>query len=573
MTEATSQVNEDRRRILEAKEKGRAATLGVYAKLSGPGWLQSAITLGGGSLASSLYLGVLGGFALLWLQPFAMVLGIVMLSAISYVALSSGERPFEAINQHLNPVMGWGWAIATLMANLVWSLPQFSLGTAAVRQNLFPQLVGDQAMPDTQAKLIVGGAILLICISVAWFYNSGNVGVKIFNIILKLMVGTIVLCFFGVVIRMSLEDGLVQWGSVLSGFIPDFSLLSAPAATFDPLLANMEPEFRNFWTNLIVAEQRDVMISAAATAVGINMTFLLPYSMLNRGWDRDFRGLAVFDLSTGLFVPFLAATSCVVIASAIQFHTRPAAGLLDMSDPDVAAVEVPKNISGGYQSLLKKRVTAKFGDEDVTPSELSEDEITQRIDQLSIDEKRVAAVLVRRDAFNLADSLAPLTGDVFAHYIFGIGVVGMAISSVIILMLINGFVFCEMLGTEWKGWAFRLGTLMPSVGFLGPFIWGGDKAKFWLAVPTSVFGMALLPVAYFTFYWLLNSKSVLGDDRPKGGRRLLWNLLMAVAAGFAALGSFWSIWSKLQWIGIGIAGAFLALALVVQVARSTRKPQ
>ena len=32
-----------------------------------------------------------------------------------------------------------------------------------------------------------------------------------------------------------------------------------------------------------------------AAAVGINMTFLLPYSMLARGWDKDFRGLAVFD--------------------------------------------------------------------------------------------------------------------------------------------------------------------------------------------------------------------------------------------------------------------------------------
>lgn len=36
--------------------------LPVYLRLSGPGWLQSAITLGGGSLAGSLYLGVIGGF-------------------------------------------------------------------------------------------------------------------------------------------------------------------------------------------------------------------------------------------------------------------------------------------------------------------------------------------------------------------------------------------------------------------------------------------------------------------------------------------------------------------------------
>ena len=62
--------------------------------------------------------------------------------------------------------------------------------------------------------------------------------------------------------------------------------------------------------------KRDRMVAAAATAVGINMTFLLPYSMLKRGWDEQFCGLVKFDLATGLFVPFLLATSCVVIASA-----------------------------------------------------------------------------------------------------------------------------------------------------------------------------------------------------------------------------------------------------------------
>ena len=128
-----SAIEKDRQLLTEARAKGPLATLGAYVKLSGPGWLQSAITLGGGSLAGSLYLGVLAGTSMLWLQPLAMILGIIMLSAISYVTLSTGQRPFQAINRHVNPVLGWGWAIATMMANLVWALPQFALATAAVR--------------------------------------------------------------------------------------------------------------------------------------------------------------------------------------------------------------------------------------------------------------------------------------------------------------------------------------------------------------------------------------------------------------------------------------------------------
>jgi Mn2+/Fe2+ NRAMP family transporter len=94
----------------------------------------------GGSLASSLFLGVLAGYSLLWLQPIAIILGIIMLSAISHVTLSTGQSPFVSINNEINPVLGWGWAIATIMANIVWCLPQFSLGTAAVTQNLNTRL-------------------------------------------------------------------------------------------------------------------------------------------------------------------------------------------------------------------------------------------------------------------------------------------------------------------------------------------------------------------------------------------------------------------------------------------------
>ena len=69
MSDKTNQVESDRQLLAEAQAKGTGSTVWAFFKMSGPGWLQSAITLGGGSLASSLYLGVIGGFALLWVQP------------------------------------------------------------------------------------------------------------------------------------------------------------------------------------------------------------------------------------------------------------------------------------------------------------------------------------------------------------------------------------------------------------------------------------------------------------------------------------------------------------------------
>ena len=116
----------DREILASAHERGPVSTAGAFLRLSGPGWLQSAITLGGGSLLGALYLGVLGGTSMLWLQLVAIVIGVIMLSAISYVTLSTRKRPYAAINEYINPVLGTGWITATILANMIWIIPQFA---------------------------------------------------------------------------------------------------------------------------------------------------------------------------------------------------------------------------------------------------------------------------------------------------------------------------------------------------------------------------------------------------------------------------------------------------------------
>jgi len=559
------QIEKDRQSIISAREKGRGATFKTFIRLSGPGWLQSGITLGGGSLSSSLYLGVLVGFSFMWLQPLAMILGIIMLSAIAYVTLSTGQRPLRAINQHVNPVLGWGWLIASMMANLVWSLPQFALGTAALRQNIVPRLLGPEVMPEIPSKMIAGAIFLAICLTFTMTYGAGGKGTKIFEILIKTIVSTIVLCFLGVVVKLSLE-GKILWSEILGGLIPDLGLFDKPTDIIMPHIEKVSGQFQSFWTNMIVGQQRDVMISAAATAVGINMTFLLPYSMLRKGWDKYFRGLAIFDLSTGLFIPFILATGCVVIASSSQFHGKPAEGFVSDAPGGEITGEPAKNLIGPYKGLLKDRLKFEIGEEEF--AKLTPEQVQEKSEALPWADKRMAAMLVKRDAFNLADTLAPLTGPVIAQYVFGLGVMGMAMSAATMLMTINGLCFCELLGKPPRGWLQRYGSLMVSVGALGPFFWK-DAAPY-LAIPTSVFAMVLLPIAYFAFFLLMNQKSFLGENMPIGAKRILWNVLMALAAGAASFGSVWSLWSKLQWLGIGLLVGFIALCVVVHFLRPKR---
>ena len=569
MEEHSSGVEADRLMLAEAQSRGRWATTVAYTKLSGPGWLQSAITLGGGSLVGSLYLGVVGGMSLLWLQPLAMILGIIMLSAIGYVTLSTGERPFKAINEQVNPVLGWGWALATLMANIVWSLPQFALANGVVQQNLIPELLGRPAvLGPTADKIVIACVVLMLTTLVAWSYSSKGAGIKLFELVLKLMVGMIVICFFGVLFALR---GTLDWGEVFWGFIPDPSRIYEPAVTFQPFLEAVSSEHRQFWVDQIVSSQRDILITAAATAVGINMTFLFPYSILKRGWSKEFRGLVAFDLATGMLIPFLLATSCVVIASASQFHTKPVVGLVEPAQDAEGNQIVPhdKDIKA-YRGNMKARLINEIGEEAYQAIADDVEQIDARIAELPKAEREIGAMLVKRDAGALASTIEPLVGKRVANLVFGVGVLGMAISTIVMLMTISGFVVCEIFGVKPDGWPFRLSCLAAAFGALGPFFW--SKAAPALAVPTSVFGLILLPVAYLTFFLLMNQEKVLGDQLPRGGKRVVWNVLMALSAGIATYASVSMVWIKAGQTGMIAIGVFLGLALLVQIIRWANPP-
>lgn len=524
--------------VIEAvKDKGALGKFAGYAKISGPGWLQGAITLGGGSLAGALYLGVISGYGLMWLQPLAMICGIIMLSAIAYVTLSTEQRPFGAINRHISPLLGWSWLIATIMANIVWTMPQFSLGTAAIQQNL-----GILGGSTGQGIIIV--LLLAIGLFVNHLYQAGGQGAKAFDRIIKVMVGLIVLSFMAVVITLS-ASGAVPWGQIFSGLIPDFSLLFKPSGEYADLIAASSDG--EGWTKEIAKHQRDIIIAAFGTAVGINMTWLLPYSLLKKRWGTKHRGLSIVDLSIGLFIPFFLATACVVIASASAFHTK---------------TDDLRNDLGNYTAGTLEEIEkgTKFLE---NPNEADRD---------------LAAMIIKRDANALAITLEPFAGPAISQKIFGLGVLGMAISTIIILMLINGLAFQELL-TPQSGQGDGTGFIPDKkIFYLGcgisglagacyPLFWSG-ASKAALAVPTSVIGGSLIPIAYFTFLLMMNSKKVLGDKRPEGTARIVWNVLMIFATSVATIGSVWVLWGKSKsdgWVGaVGLGGLiFLAVLFVV----------
>lgn len=283
--------------------------------------------------------------------------------------------------------------------------------------------------------------------------------------------------------------------------------------------------------------------------------------MLRKGWDRSFRGLAAFDLSTGLFVPFLIATSCVVIAAASQFHARFDEKLISQPAAD---------INGSYRDNLEKRVKADAGSAD--GSILSRSELDAKIDALPRVDRKLAYMLIKRDSLDLASALENLFGKGgLTQKVFGIGVLGMAISTIVILMVINGFCVTEMTQRDGDRVVQRLGAILPGIvgglGFLA--LWGDDQARFWLAVPTSNFGMVLLPIAYIAFFFMMNSPSLLGDAMPRGVLRIIANVVMLAAISAASIGAGLSVWENVGWIGVAFAAGFVVISVVNAGSRQT----
>ena len=270
------------------------------------------------------------------------------------------------------------------------------------------------------------------------------------------------------------------------------------------------------------------------------MTFLLPYSLKKKGWGKQHRELSRFDLVLGLFVPFILGASALVIASAASFHAKYADVLTEDGTP------FPQMEKAYYKVLDGSLAThnAAFITLDDTAKSA-----TRAAAPLA--EKQLAAMLSNRDSANLAQSLEPFLGK-HAQTIFGIGVLAMAISTLLVHMMMNGYAISEAFNKVGNAKYFIIGASMPAIaGLFSPYLWSGG-AKAAMAIPASVIATTLLPIAYLAFLLLMNSKSALGDNLPKN--RILINALMAIAAGVATFASVWALCNKGTPGMIGIAG-------------------
>ena len=77
------------------------------------------MTLGAGSAAASVIAGASFGYKLLWVQPVAMFLGVLMLGALSNVVLTTGERPYKSFGREIGKWLVILWALSRYLSGTI----------------------------------------------------------------------------------------------------------------------------------------------------------------------------------------------------------------------------------------------------------------------------------------------------------------------------------------------------------------------------------------------------------------------------------------------------------------------
>lgn len=517
------------------------------------------------------------GYRLIWVQPLAMILGMFMFFAMAKQAVSVQRRPYEAMKNELHYVFAFLFGLSALLASVLWHFPQYSLAG---------DVANDLAGVVTKAKNpippgILGAVFLGFAILVTWNYGKGHRGIRVYEKTLRVLVWLIVLAFGLVVIKTG-----VNWKELFAGFVPKLPRL--PDGSFD-------------------REQANLMIALLGAAVGVNMVFLYPYSLMARGWGKEHLRLAYFDLIGAMFIPFILATGLVIIATSNTLHKRGVIEEGNQKGDEVVAINVGpvagnSSVTVSFDAIVSKtlpsdveelsceaeasckekessksltakkttsvsvgKATSLEGKEAVgPPSQLAlgsswklltdrdenglpsaGDTLHYAVQIQNTGEGQLEDLMFRaqpdantalvpgsvesrtitQNAVEAGRVLAPVVGATFGRLIFGLGMLAIALSTITVHMLMCAFILSEMFGLDPTGWKYRLMVLTPAVGVIG-VAW---KLPFAVAVFASSTCVIFLPMAYICFMVLHNKKRFMKEAMPRGGKRVFWNLGMALA--------------------------------------------
>jgi len=260
--------------------------LGGYIKLSGPGFLGAAMTLGAGSFASSIVLGASYGYSMLWVPIYSFAFGLFML-ALATRFVTSSEMPIIVAQDKFHGKFFGSFAtgiIACFLGCVIYSFGQYALGADAVEQ-VFDTI--NMQIPKGSGWIV----IFILSAPISFLYGQGGDGakfVKIVENIMKLLILLMILLFATVVFVTGID-----FPAVLKGII----IPTLPSG-LDGIV---------------------MMIASLTAVIGVMDWVLFNNGMYSRGYSEEHETLGRFDSVFGGLLPVALILSLVTIAFAEAF--------------------------------------------------------------------------------------------------------------------------------------------------------------------------------------------------------------------------------------------------------------
>jgi len=287
----------------ELENKSFPIRIWGHLRISGPGFMDSALTLGAGTMTAAMLSGALFGYKTMWLLWVSMGLGLFMMAAMARFTCRGGFRIIDMQNR------SHGWVVGSLMTALIgtaavaviFNYGQYSLGTHLI-ESLTP-MIGFKF--PRQINWVVYMALTSALI--LSYGQRGRRGIRLVENFMKLSIGVMLVCFGACLIVVG-----VKWGAFFKGlFVP--------------------------WLPSGV-QGLDLFIASSAAAIGVMDWVFFHYAGLARGWGRKHETQARFDVFVGLFLPFVLVNYLVIGVFAGTLYKQ---GLHPETAPELAQALIP----------------------------------------------------------------------------------------------------------------------------------------------------------------------------------------------------------------------------------------
>jgi manganese transport protein len=291
------------RKLDELKQKSFPIRFWWHLRIGGPGFMDSALTLGAGTMTAAMLSGALFGYKTMWLLWVSMGLGLFMMAAMARFTCRGGFRIIDVQNRF------HGWIVGSLMTALIgtaavaviFNYGQYSLGTHLI-ESLTP-MIGFKFPRQINWMIYMA----LTSVLILNYGQRGRRGIRLVENFMKLSIGIMLVCFGACLAVVG-----VKWGAFFKGlFVP--------------------------WLPSGV-QGLDLFIASSAAAIGVMDWVFFHYAGLARGWGRKHETQARFDVFVGLFLPFVIVNYLVIGVFAGTLYKQ---GLHPDTAPELAQALMP----------------------------------------------------------------------------------------------------------------------------------------------------------------------------------------------------------------------------------------